>query len=261
METITLHQLIFLAILQGLTEFLPISSSGHLALAQHWFGMPEKARLSVTVFLHFGTLLALLCYFRHELSLIFRGIFKGNWEGRKLLAFVIVANIATAAIALALEQKVEQTFGSPKFVAVFLLLTASLLFVSEQISTSRKNSQPLDFWKALVIGLAQGLAVFPGLSRSGTTIAAGLFCGLGREQSGRFAFVVGIPAMVGANLLETKEVVELNVSIGSLLVASSVAFIVGLLSIYWTLKFVQMAKLRWFSVYCLVVAIIAWFTV
>ncbi|MCS7191479.1 MAG: undecaprenyl-diphosphate phosphatase [Armatimonadetes bacterium] len=260
METVTFLQLVLLAILQGLTEFLPVSSSGHLALVEHWLGISESARLSVTVFLHFGTLIALLSYFRNELWLIFRGIFKGDYEGRKLLFFIIIANFATAIIAIALERKVEQAFGSPKFVAIFLLLTAFLLFVSEQISANQKNSKPLDWWTALLVGIAQGLAVFPGLSRSGTTIATGLIFGLGREQAGRFAFVVGIPAMLGANLLEAKEVASLNVSAGSLFIASLVALGVGWLAIHWTLKFVQMAKLRWFSLYCLIIATIAWFT-
>ncbi|MCS7263689.1 MAG: undecaprenyl-diphosphate phosphatase [Armatimonadetes bacterium] len=259
MESVTFLQLIFLAILQGLTEFLPVSSSGHLALAEHWMGIPESVRLSVTVFLHFGTLVALLSYFRNELVLIFRGIFKGDDEGRKLLLFVIIANIATASIALSLERKVEEAFGSPKFVAIFLLLTASLLFLSEQISSNRKTDQPLNWWRALLVGVAQGLAVFPGLSRSGTTIAAGLISGLGREQAGRFAFVVGIPAMLGANLLEAKDVASLNLGFGSLFIASLLALGVGWLAIHWTLKFVQSARLRWFSIYCLIVALVAWF--
>jgi len=260
LEAITLHQLILLAIVQGLTEFLPVSSDGHLALAEHWLKVSEGIRLPVTVFLHFGTLLALLFYFRNELAMMFRGVFRGDIEGRKLLIWVVITNIPTAIIALALKQVVEQTLGTPKFVAIFLLLTASLLFASEQIAANYKNHQPLDWWKAILIGVAQGLAVFPGLSRSGTTIATGLFCGLKQKQAARFAFVVGIPATLGANLLEAKDIAEIQVETLNLAFATLVTFVVGLIAIHWTLKAVQMAKLRWFSAYCLVAAIVAWFT-
>ncbi|MCX7968839.1 MAG: undecaprenyl-diphosphate phosphatase [Armatimonadetes bacterium] len=257
---LNLTQLLLLAVVQGLTEFLPVSSSGHLALVEHWLGIPEDARLSVTVFLHFGTLLALLVYFREEIALMVRGMFKGDRDGLKLLGYVTLANVVTAIIALALEEKVEQAFGATRFVALFLLLTAILLFSSEQVMAQKRVEQQMVWWRAFVIGFAQGLAVFPGLSRSGTTIAAGLFCGLSKEQAGRFAFVVGIPAMLGANLMEAKDIVGMQVGSGTLILAASVAFGVGLLAIHWTLKAVQSAKLRWFSAYCVLVAIIAWFT-
>ncbi len=249
-----------LAVVQGLTEFLPVSSSGHLALVEHWLKIPPELRLTVTVFLHFGTLLALLIYFHSELGLMVRGVFKGDREGQKLLGYVILANIATAVLALSLEKKVEQAFGALRFVAVFLLLTALLLFVSEQLSTKRQSNHPIVWWRALLVGIAQGLAVFPGLSRSGTTIAFGLLCGLGREQAGRFAFVVGIPAMLGANLMEAREIAGLPVGLVQLLISALTAFVVGWLAIHWTLKAVQSMKLRWFSLYCLLVAIVAWLT-
>jgi undecaprenyl-diphosphatase len=257
---VELLELLLLAIVQGLTEFLPVSSSGHLALFEHWLGIPKEVRLSITVFLHFGTLLALLVYFRKELSLMLRGVFKGDNDGLQLLGYLILANFATAVIALSLEERVEQAFGSARFVALFLLITALLLFSSEQVTIRKQDNQPLVWWRALVVGIAQGLAVFPGLSRSGTTIAAGLFCGLNREQAGRFAFVVGIPAMIGANLLEAKNIAEMQVGVATLSLTALVAFAVGLLAIYWTLKLVQSARLRWFSLYCTLIAIIAWFT-
>ncbi|MCX7643221.1 MAG: undecaprenyl-diphosphate phosphatase [Armatimonadetes bacterium] len=256
---LNLTQLLLLAVVQGLTEFLPVSSSGHLALVEHWLGIPEDARLSVTVFLHFGTLLALLVYFREEIALMVRGMFKGDRDGLKLLGYVTLANVVTAIIALALEEKVEQAFGATRFVSLFLLLTAILLFSSEQVMAQKRVEQQMVWWRAFVIGFAQGLAVFPGLSRSGTTIAAGLFCGLSKEQAGRFAFVVGIPAMIGANLLEAKDIAGMQVGGAELFFAALVAFGVGLLAIHWTLKAVQSAKLRWFSVYCILVAIVAWF--
>ncbi len=254
-----LLELLLLAVVQGLTEFLPVSSSGHLALLEHWLDIPEKVRLSITVFLHFGTLLALLVYFRKELSLMLRGVFRGDKEGLRLLGYIVLANFATAIIALPLEGRVEQAFGNMRFVALFLLITALLLFSSEQMTIQERGNQPLVWWRAFAVGIAQGLAVFPGLSRSGTTIAAGLFCGLSREQAGRFAFVVGIPAMIGANLLEAKDIAGMQVGVATLSFIALIAFAVGLLAVYWTLKAVQSARLRWFSVYCILVAIVAWF--
>jgi undecaprenyl-diphosphatase len=247
--------LVLLAVVQGLTEFLPVSSSGHLALVERWLRIPEEARLPVTVFIHLGTLLALLLYFRGDLASMVRGVFRGDRDGRRLLGHVLLANLATAAIALPLERKVEQAFSSPRLVSLFWMVTAGLLFASERWAARRPKDRPIVGWRALVVGVAQGLAVFPGLSRSGATISAGLFCGLGREQAGRFAFLVGIPAVAGANLVEAKDIVGLALGWGPLALATGVAFGVGLWAIHWTLRAVQSMKLRWFSVYCVFVAL------
>lgn len=263
-----LWELVLLAIVQGLTEFLPVSSSGHLAVVEHWLRLPEGERLPVTVMLHFGTWMALLVYFRSDLLLMLRGIGAGDEKGRRLLWSVIVANAATVAVALPLKRLVEHALNAPQFVALFWALTALLLFTSEAWSTHRERAnrlpasasafadEPLPYWCAVVVGLAQGLAAFPGLSRSGTTIAAGLFCGLRREEAGRFAFLVGIPAILGANLLEAKDIATLPTGGISIVLGVLIAFIVGYLSIGWTLAAVQRAKLHWFGIYCLLAAFV-----
>lgn len=252
---------LLLAVVQGLTEFLPISSSGHLALTQHWLGLPEETMLPVTVFMHFGTWLALLTYFRRELWLMVQGVVAGDKDGQHLLGCVVLANVATVAVALLVKQAVEKVFASTQFVAMFLVLTATLLFTSE-LKTMRKRQvdQTLNFWRALIVGIAQGISVFPGLSRSGTTIAAGLYCGLAKEQAGRFAFVVGIPAMLGANLLEAKDIATLPLGFVGILIASAVAFVTGYLAIGWALKAVNRLQLRWFGMYCLIVAFVSLLT-
>ncbi len=255
-----LLSILILAVVQGLTEFLPVSSSGHLALVEHWLQVPEEARLSVTVFLHLGTLVALLIYFRDELGLMVKGVLQREKAGLQLLGYVLLANLGTASLALSLEQLVEQVFATPQFVGVFLVVTALLLFASEQWSKQRLVHHPLTWQRALLVGIAQGLAVFPGLSRSGTTIAAGLCCGLSREQAGRFAFVVSIPAMIGANLVEAKELSTLAIDGGTLVLATLVAFGSGYLAIHWALAAVRRLQLRWFSLYCLFVAVAAWLT-
>ncbi len=249
---------VLLAIVQGLTEFLPVSSSGHLALVEHWLGLSEMMRLPVSVALHFGTWLALLIYFRQELLLMLQGIVAGDAEGRRLLGYVALANGATVALALPLKASVERVFESPHFIALFLALTSLLLFTSEwRAMQAGKGDQPLNWRRALLVGIAQGIAVFPGLSRSGTTIAAGLFCGLARERAGRFAFVISIPAMLGANVLEAKNITALPIGIGGLLIAVAFAFATGYLAIHWALLTVQRLQLRWFGLYCLLVASVA----
>lgn len=254
----TLWEVTLLAVVQGLTEFLPVSSSGHLALVEHWLQIPSAQRLPVSVLLHLGTWLALIVYFRRDLVLMVRGIVSNDLRGRHLLACVLLANGATAVLALSLQKAVEHAFASPRFVALFWGLTALLLFTSEAWSNRPgQTDRPLDWRVALAVGLAQGLAVFPGLSRSGTTIATGLFCGLAREAAGRFAFLVGIPAILGANLVEARDISTLPASYGALAFGVVAAFVVGYLSITWTLAAVRNARLRWFGVYCLIAALFA----
>ncbi|MFA0750075.1 MAG: hypothetical protein SLRJCFUN_000478 [Candidatus Fervidibacter sp.] len=262
-----LWELVLLAVVQGLTEFLPVSSSGHLAVVEHWLRLPERERLPVTVMLHFGTWVALLVYFRSDLLLMLRGIGRGDERGRRLLWGVVIANVATVVVALPLKHFVEHALNAPSFVALFWVVTALLLFTSEAWSTHRERAnrlpasasafadEPLPYWCAIVVGLAQGLAAFPGLSRSGTTIAAGLFCGLKREEAGRFAFLVGIPAILGANLLEAKDIAVLPTGSLGIVLGILIAFVVGYLSIGWALTAVRRAKLHWFGVYCLLASL------
>jgi undecaprenyl-diphosphatase len=263
-----LWEVVLLAVVQGLTEFLPISSSGHLAIMEHWLRLPKGERLPVSVMVHFGTWVALLVYFRDDLLLMLRGIGAGDEKGRRLLWSVIIANAATVAVALPLKRFVEHALSAPIFVALFWVLTALLLFASEAWATHRERTnpslasagdtpdEPFPYWCALIVGLAQGLAAFPGLSRSGTTIAAGLLCGLGRKEAGRFAFLVGIPAILGANLVEAKDIAALPTGSIGIMLGVLVAFVVGYLAIGWTLAAVRRAKLHWFGVYCLLAALV-----
>ncbi|MCS7223893.1 MAG: undecaprenyl-diphosphate phosphatase [Armatimonadetes bacterium] len=247
--------LIVLAIVQGLTEFLPVSSSGHLALIQNFFAVPEKDLLPITVFLHIGTLVALLIYFRRDLLLILRGLAGGDAAGRQLLILTLLANGATALVALPLKTTIEGAFSSPVAVALFLMGTGILLLLVSKRGSENpdSSSDPIRLYQALLVGVGQGLAAFPGLSRSGTTIATALLVGLSRQEAGRFSFLISIPAILGANLIEARDIHHLPVTGLSLAVGAIVSFVVGYLAIHWTLMAVRKAKLHWFSLYCFLI--------
>ncbi len=251
MTDISLPLLLFLAVVQGLTEFLPVSSSGHLALIQNAFALNKRIILPVTVYLHIGTLLSLIVYFRNELDRIVRSLLQSEPEGRRLLLLIILSNAITVAVAFPLNALVEKAFATPPIIALFLIVTGLLLIIAEIRKTQRNRSDAaITVGQAVVVGLAQGLAAFAGLSRSGATIATGLLIGIPRHQAGRFSFLISIPAILGANLLEAKDIGAVRTPVSFLAAAGVTAFVVGYLAIHWTLQAVRKAKLHWFSLYC-----------
>ncbi len=236
-----------------MTEFLPISSSGHLVFFQSYFGLKEP-RLFFDVMLHFGTLLAIIVYFRRDLLGILRDMASSatgrkNGEGIKCLFWILVATIPTGLIGFLLKNWLESLFTQPKTVGAMLIVTGTLLFLTRWAKKEGRHLEQMEWRDALLIGLAQGIAIIPGISRSGATIATALFCGLNREWAGRFSFLLSIPAILGATLLELYQVnstTELQaVSIGTV-----IAFLSGLLSLAFLMKVIQKGKLFHFSYYC-----------
>lgn len=209
-------EIILLAVVQGLTEFLPVSSSGHLALLQWLFGPSGESDLSLTIFLHVGTLLALFLYFRNDLLRLARSIFfrplpvekMGNSlfppQGRErhYLGLILLGSVPTAAIGLALRTYSDAAFGQPAMVGFFLLVTAALLAAPRILRPHSEGSPMISPWQALVIGAVQGMAVLPGISRSGSTIVAGILLGIEGKNAARFSFHLSIPAVLGAFILE-----------------------------------------------------------
>jgi len=204
--------------------------------------------------LHFGTLLAVIVYFRRDLWGILRdtGSFirgEKNGEGVKCLFWIFVASIPTAGIGFLFKEELESLFVQPNTVGAMLLLTGSILFLTRWIKKEGRSLEQMEWRDALLIGLAQGIAILPGISRSGATIATALFCGLNREWAGRFSFLLSIPAILGATLFELYKVnstTELQaVSIGTV-----IAFLSGLLSLAFLMKVIQKGKLFHFSYYC-----------
>lgn len=251
-----------LGIVQGLTEYLPVSSSGHLAIGAHLFGMSGEENLTFTVAVHVATVLSTVVILWKEIVWIFADIFKWKWnEGMKYTVNILVSMIPVAIVGLLFKDKVEEIFGSGLMVVgICLLVTAALLAFSYFARPrQRENISPLH---AFIIGIAQALAVLPGLSRSGSTIATGLLLGNKKERLAQFSFLMVIPPILGEALLDVKDMAELGVSQAmaglspvALAVGFIAAFVSGCLACQWMVNLVKKGKLIWFAVYCAVVGI------
>lgn len=249
--TTPLIDVIVLGILQGLTEFLPVSSSGHLALAQVLFGIKEQ-NLTLSVVLHAGTLLATLLYFRKRVGLILGQTLVGlrrpsrmfHTEGGRDALVVLLSSLPTAIIGLALHDTVERWTAMPLAVGAGFVIT-SLLLVSTRFADPGAQTTPT--WKgALLIGLAQGLAVVPGISRSGSTIAAALWLGVRSERAFELSMLISLPAVFGAFLLELRKALGVGDGIFGLLIGAGVAFAVGLVALAMLRHVVTRGRLVWF---------------
>ncbi len=210
----TTAESILLGTIQGITEFLPVSSSGHLLLAEHFMGTKD-AGLAYDVMLHMGTLLAVLAYFRSDWLEMARGLFPRRGSGEKkgpgskrLLLFIIIGTIPGAAIGYFCEHFVASTLRSPWVVVCTLAGVALLLAAAERFAHHRRGFERLGMKDALTIGLAQAAAIVPGVSRSGITMTAGLFLGLSREAAARFSFLLSAPIIAGAGLYEGLKLVK-----------------------------------------------------
>ncbi len=241
---------IFLGIVQGITEFLPISSSGHLALAEQVLDL--KASPMLEMLLHLGTLLAVIFFFRERLGKLFLSLFRRD-EHLRLVGFFVVASIFTSIIVFALKKWALGNGGSNLVLGLAWLVTGTVLFLIERWPKSEsKEMTQLTLWDAISIGIWQGVALLPGISRSGMTISAGLFQGLTREAAVEFSFLLSIPAILGASLLEIRDGLDSATSHpwGSYLAGVLAAFIVGLLSIKGLLYILKTRKLNPFAYYC-----------
>lgn len=281
-----LLEAIVLGIVQGLTEFIPISSSGHLVLSEALLDLAPRS-LAFDVALHVGTLGAVLVFFRRELLLVVRSFLgRGDPLGRWLGLLLVVATIPVAIVGFAFRDLFERAFDSPMSAAMFLYLTAALLVAGEQwrsVRVRRGSRQPvvaqsmihatgddagdpsgvgldqLRVRHAVVVGVGQCLALFPGVSRSGSTIVAGMAAGLTREAATRFSFLIAVPALVGAAVLTLPDLggAEGGVSTGEIVVGVAAAFLSGYLAIRWLVALVARRGLYVFAVYCAVVATIS----
>ena len=339
MET---YQAVILGILQGLTEFLPVSSSGHLALGQYLFGITEPA-LFFNVSLHMGTLIAVVVVFFKEirsminaLAAMMRTTFQFNGNSQlnriiqpngnsqvngnsqfggnvkrtlrnnpeiRLIVLIITGSIPTAFLGLFLKQYMELLFGSINFVGCMLLITGTFLWLTKDVKKpdsgidvrnsdssmdvknldsgmdvrqsesdmdaknlasalgipkSESSIMEMEYKQAMLIGLCQGMAVLPGISRSGATISAALFLGIDRETAAKFSFLLSIPAIVGAELLSLKDFISQGISFDlSILYGTFISFLVGYMALVMLLKIVNNGKLHLFAPYCWIVGVIA----
>ena len=262
---------LILGIVQGLTEFLPVSSSGHLTILSNLFGLEGESNLTMIVALHVATVLSTLCVLWKEIVWIFKDLFsKQSWksysglnDGTKYAINILISMIPVGIVGFLFKDTVEEIFGSGLLiVGIMLLVTASLLAFSYFAKPRQREN--ISGWHAFVIGVGQALAVMPGLSRSGTTIATGLLLGNKKEKIAQFSFLMVIPPVLGEALLDTLDVAKNGfsaamdgISAGALIVGFIAAFITGCLACKWMINVVKKGKLIWFAVYCLIVGVLA----
>ncbi|MEA3400364.1 MAG: undecaprenyl-diphosphate phosphatase [Armatimonadota bacterium] len=259
-----------LAVIQGLTEFLPVSSSGHLALGHWLFGLSGEAGelpLEFVIWVHFGTLVAVVAYYWADLVEIVRDVFRPHREvaegevpgwGRRLLLLLIIATLP-AALGLVVEDAVERVLNTPWVVGAALLVTGTALITAERLGRREKSDRQTTALDALLVGFAQLAAITPGISRSGATIAAGLGVGLKREWSARFAFLMSVPAILAGTVFKLTDLVgqEAAGALGLYAVCGLVAAATGYLAIKLVIGAVQSRNLKWFAAYCWAVGLLA----
>ena len=257
----TIIEAIILGIVQGLTEFLPVSSSGHIELGTVLLGVQSKDNLLFSVVVHSATALSTIVVFRQDIADLFRGLFQFQWnESVQYIAKLLVSMIPVGLIGVFYKDQIEAFFGGDVLLVGFmLLLTATLLAMTYY---SRKEGGKVTYFKAIIIGMAQAIAILPGISRSGATIATALLIGVEKEKAARFSFLMVLIPIMGASLLEVKDFVEAPDQVSSisglaLLLGFVAAFVAGLLACKWMISIVKKGKLIYFAIYCFIVGVIA----
>ena len=261
---------IIIGIVQGLTEFLPLSSSAHLVFIQNILGV--ESSLAFDTFLHLGSLLAVLWFFRGDiyrmlkswwLSLgdILQHRFKEGLQEdpyKRLTWYVILATVPVAIVGVLFEDAVDSLFAGALYVpAFFLFVTGTILYLSQRMGPGEINFNTIGKKEALFMGLGQACAILPGLSRSGTTIAAGLTIGLDKEFAAKFSFILSIPAILGAFILQLKDIgTSLDANFLPVILGFIAAFIAGYAAIRWMIELIQKKNLDIFSYYCWIVGIV-----
>ena len=261
----TYFEAVILGLVQGLAEFLPISSSGHLALLQQWFNINEDKVLLFAVLLHVGTLISVfIVYWKDiwelivELCLTVKDLCTGKGlrleerPVRKLGIMIIVATIPTAIIGLLFNDIFDRLYTSILPIGIGLIITGFLLVFAERTGSSNRGIEKMNFRNALFIGTVQGIAICPGISRSGSTLFGSLICNLDRKFAVKFVFLISIPSILGSAILETPDAIAAGVEIsqiGPIIVGMAVAAVSGLISIKTMIKIVSDKKLSYFSYY------------
>jgi undecaprenyl-diphosphatase len=260
----TILQAILLGILQGLTEFLPVSSSGHLVILPFFlnWNLPEKEMFIFNVLVQNGTLVAVIFYFWKDLWKIVREFFSQLKQGTPFAShharlgwLLIAATIPAGLAGLFLQDIVEQAFSSPLVAGIALIITAILMFLGEKISLNLGDAHDITLVNAIFMGIMQSLALFPGVSRSGSTISGGMMRHLCRESAARFSFLMAVPIMLAAGGFSTYQMFTEVKDLGTFLPLMAIGFIsamiVGYIAIRWLLRFLVNHSLIYFSIYCL----------
>jgi undecaprenyl-diphosphatase len=250
-------QAIILGIIQGITEWLPISSSGHLAITQHFFGL--ELPIAFDVLLHLGSLIVVIIFFWKEIKNLIIGTINLKKESLTLLSFIILATLPIAFFGYFFGDVIGDAFQSLLMIGIGLLFTSLMLFLSRYnfsgIIKKTNKHQKLRWYNALIIGIFQAVALFPGISRSGSTISSGLLQGIKREDVARFSFIIFIPAMLGALILEYRNITLIENTL-ALIIGTIVSAIVGYFTLKLLMFIIKKNKFSWFSLYCLILGLI-----
>lgn len=257
---------IVLGIIQGLTEFLPVSSSGHLVIGSRMLNFQEQG-VVFDVCVHLGTLLSVCIVFRSEILAMCKAPFQlmGGSRDKQIYRFflwdvyVVIATLPAVIVGLFFKDKIELLFSST-LVVYFMLIFTGILMISARYLPQRK--EPITWYRSIIVGCAQALAILPGLSRSGSTIFAGMAVGIAREEIARFSFIMSIPAILGAAVLQSGDLVQNPPSsdlVLSLLAGAAAAAIAGYLAIKLLLDVIRKNRLQWFGYYCILLAAVGLF--
>jgi len=239
---------ILLGIVQGLTEFLPVSSSGHLVLVQELLGV-KQAGVAFELLAHLGTLVAVLIYFRRTIwRLVLAALGKGSRDDRRMVLWLIVGTVPAGVAGYLLQDFFKQAFSNPLVTSCMLFVTGVILLGTRFV---RRGDRPISFVSALVMGIGQAVAIMPGISRSGATIASGLFAGVRPSQAAEFSFLLSIPAIAGATLLEAPEILSVSSELmAPYLLGSLFSLVFGLVAVYVVLETIKRGKFDYFAYYC-----------
>lgn len=254
-------QALLLGLIQGLTEFLPVSSSGHLEIGHVLFGVEGQSSLLFDIVLHGATVLSTLVVFRKDIYDLFKGLFEFKWnESTKYISKLLVSAIPVGIAGVLFEEQIEGLFlGNLLWVGAALVLTALLLGFA---NFARQSDRKIRFIDAFIIGIAQMMAVIPGISRSGSTIATGMLLGNSKKDLAKFSFLMVIIPILGANLLKLLSgdlTAQTDVAVLPMLIGFIAAFVSGLLACKWMVNIVRKGKLIYFAIYCAVIGLIAIF--
>jgi len=247
LHQITILEALFLGLIQGFTEWLPVSSSGHLVIFQALLDVSVPAEFDIVIMA--GTIAALILYFRAKIQFIILGVLSGERKAINYALLIILSGIPTGIIGFAGRQFFKSLFGQPVGVSILIIITGIFLFIA---SMQKNPAGQITAKKALLIGVAQGIATAPGISRSGATIGAGIILGIKPRDAAEFSFLIGIPAMIVASVLTFMEEPVSGSGFAPLMVAIIAAFIAGYASIGFFMKILQENRLYYFAIYCVV---------
>lgn len=256
----SVFQAILLGIIQGLTEFLPISSSGHLEIGHAVLNIHDQNNLLFILTVHLATVLSTIVVFRNDIGELLKDLFKFEWNtSTKYISMILLSTLPIIIVGVFFKTQIESFFtGNLFFVGCMLLVTACLLTLTVYV---KKSDKKVNYPKALIIGIAQMFAVLPGISRSGATIATGLLLGIKKEEVARFSFLMVLIPIIGAAFLDviSGDITAESVNLVNLAIGFVAAFVTGVLACSWMIKIVKRGKLIYFAIYCALIGLIAIF--